>query len=91
MQTDLSSFERHCFMSDRCTELPERDKVKLLFKIDKEVDLFQTILKMGVAGEIILIARYKSVKKIVTRDSYSRLVFLIGGILLFGEVREDGF
>ena len=63
----------------------------MLYRINKAVDLFQTIQKMGIAGEIILIARHKTIRKLITREKYAELVFFIGSLLIFGERRKDGF
>lgn len=91
LSADRTFFELYCFLSDQCTELQERNKVQLLYRINKAVDLFQTIRKMGIAGEIMLIARHKTVRKLITREKYAELVFFIGSLVIFGERREDGF
>lgn len=91
LSTDRTFFELYCFLSDQCNDLQERNKVQLLYKINKAVDLFQAIREMGIAGGIILIARHKTVRKLITREKYAELVFFVGSLLIFGERREDGF
>ena len=91
LSADRTFFELYCFLADQCTELQERNKVRLLYRINKEVDLFPVIRQMGIAGEIVLLARHKTVRKLITREKYTELVFFIGSLLIFGERREDGF
>ena len=91
LSANRTFFELYCFLSDQCTELQERGKVQMLYRINKTVDLFQVIRKMGIAGEIILIARHKAVRRLISREKYAELVFFIGSLLIFGERREDGF
>ena len=67
----------------------DKKKVELLFKITKEVNLFNLAAEYGENGKNKIICMYNDVKDLVSKESFAELVDLVYGIVFSGGKPES--
>lgn len=67
-------FWLYCRLSDLCKSYIDRQKITLLFEIDKRLHIVGTIMTDGRIAELTLKAAYPAVKTVINAESYKNLI-----------------
>ena len=74
------AFYLYSRLSDLCTSYEDRDKVSMFYAIDKRLHIVKGIQTEGKTAVLVLKAAYPTVKEILSRESYVRLIDCVSNI-----------
>lgn len=72
-----NSFWLYSRLSDLCTSYIDRQKICILFEVDKKLHIVRSIMWEGRVAEIALKAAYPAVKDVLPAENYTKLIACI--------------